>query len=212
MTKRKEFTEYAAPGVHSSVLSVLSGKNGRLLDAGCGEGALIKRVTESLPGIRCTGTDFTRQYFKGGSPFFVSDLNKGIAAKNATFDIVCAVEVIEHLENKYLLLSEAHRVLKKGGTLILTTPNVESVYSRLFFLFTGRFYAFLRGDTDPRGKGPGMSHTSPTLSWELEKLAGGKFRIERRLFNRVRLPFLRTIIPTNSPLLGEINVFVMEKI
>ncbi|MDF1527115.1 MAG: class I SAM-dependent methyltransferase [bacterium] len=45
-----------------------------------------------------------------------------------SFDLIICSEVIEHLPHRELFLSEAHRVLKKGGILILTTPNWMSWY------------------------------------------------------------------------------------
>ena len=56
---------------------------------------------------------------------------------DAAFDIVTCSEVIEHLENFRALLREAHRVLRPGGTLVLTTPNVLNAWSRLRYVASG---------------------------------------------------------------------------
>jgi ubiquinone/menaquinone biosynthesis C-methylase UbiE len=40
------------------------------------------------------------------------------------FDLVFHQDVVEHVKKPYLFLSEQYRVLKKGGTLILGTPNL----------------------------------------------------------------------------------------
>ena len=51
--------------------------------------------------------------------------------------MVTCSEVIEHLENYRAFVREAHRVLRPGGTLVLTTPNVLNAYSRLRYLASG---------------------------------------------------------------------------
>jgi SAM-dependent methyltransferase len=44
-----------------------------------------------------------------------------------TFDVVVAVEVLEHVQDDEAFVKEAHRVLKPGGTFIMTTPNGDFV-------------------------------------------------------------------------------------
>ena len=48
------------------------------------------------------------------------------------FDSVLAGELIEHLSEPALFMREARRVLKKGGLLLITTPNRRSLINRLF--------------------------------------------------------------------------------
>ncbi len=49
-------------------------------------------------------------------------------------------EGIEHLENPYVFLREISRILKDGGLLILTTPNIVSLRSRIRFMGSGFFH------------------------------------------------------------------------
>jgi len=53
----------------------------------------------------------------------VTDLNKRFPFKTNSIDTIIASEVIEHLECPFNLLRESYRILKKGGRLILSTPN-----------------------------------------------------------------------------------------
>lgn len=53
---------------------------------------------------------------------------------NDVFDVVFCGETIEHLIDPDHLLDEMHRVLKPGGLLILTTPNIANWYDRLMLL------------------------------------------------------------------------------
>lgn len=56
---------------------------------------------------------------------------------DAEFDLVTFSEVIEHVENYRALLREAFRVTTSGGVLVLTTPNVLNVNSRVRYLVSG---------------------------------------------------------------------------
>jgi len=73
------------------------------------------------------------------------DLNEFLPFRSRTFDAVNLVEVIEHIENQPRLIREICRVLKPGGRVLISTPNILNVFSRIRFLFTG----FLRGRVRP---------------------------------------------------------------
>ncbi len=53
---------------------------------------------------------------------------------NEKFDLVLAQEIVEHLANCGNLLRESRRVLKGGGYLYLTTPNLAGLIDRIFLL------------------------------------------------------------------------------
>lgn len=59
-----------------------------------------------------------------------------------TFDFVTCMEGIEHVINPNDLVREMSRIVKPGGHVIITMPNVQNFYSRLSFLFSGVFYQF----------------------------------------------------------------------
>lgn len=71
----------------------------------------------------CVGRKILR-VDKFGDPDRKVDFNEEILPfHNEAFDTIICSEVIEHLENPHQFLKQCHRVLKKGGKLILTTPN-----------------------------------------------------------------------------------------
>ena len=64
-------------------------------------------------------------------------MRRSLSYAYASFDVVLLIEVIEHLENHRIAISELARILKPGGVLILTMPNIMRLNSRLHFLFSG---------------------------------------------------------------------------
>ena len=118
--------------VHSYVGPILNrwlkkseGKS--LLDLGCGNGALTSKI-EKL-GLKCVGTDFSSSGIsiaKKAHPlvdFFQSTMDAPLPDEHhGKYDIVMAVEVIEHLLLPRQLFARAKEALKPGGTMIVTTP------------------------------------------------------------------------------------------
>ena len=123
-----------APGTQERVLSILKTMSpGRLLDAPAGEGALAERLRETHDVV---AVDIDEAYFKlSGVTFKKADLNQPLPFDNGYFDYVVSVEGIEHLENPFLCIREFARVLRPGGSLIISTPNIMSIKSRTRFFF-----------------------------------------------------------------------------
>src|SRR5262249_59989284 len=61
---------------------------------------------------------------------------------DGAFDAVVSLEGIEHLLSPARCLAEFCRVLRPGGRLVLTTPNVNNLQSRWHYLVAGRFSGF----------------------------------------------------------------------
>lgn len=69
------------------------------------------------------------------------DVMQGIPLEDATADFIICQEGIEHFSDQYKALKEFSRVLKNGGSLILTTPNYSNIRSKMsyFLAETERF-------------------------------------------------------------------------
>lgn len=108
------------------------------LDVGAGHGDLINLLRDKYE-ITSSACDYTDKLIKlKDVPVKVADLNvEQIPFVNSSFDLVTCTEVIEHLEHYRETIREMHRVLRPGGTLVITTPNILNLKSRIRFLIFG---------------------------------------------------------------------------
>lgn len=123
-----------ARGSHERVLELLrSVPPGRVLDVPSGGGPVVD-------GARAHGHDvveldlFPRPGIRG----VLADACAPLPFRDASFDVVVSMEGIEHFENQTGFLRECARVLKPGGMLLLTTPNVLHLSSRVSGFCTGQ--------------------------------------------------------------------------
>lgn len=136
---------YSLPKTNLVVLDLLRpalAGGAAVLDVGAGEGWLAARVLDDVRrrglDVRLEACDLVPEGFRvEGVPCRRADLAEGLPYDDAEFDAAYAVEVLEHLEDPWRFLREARRVLRSGGLLVLTTPNVLSVNSRLRYLLFG---------------------------------------------------------------------------
>lgn len=154
----------------------------RVVDLAAGEGAFS--VILARLGHDVYAVDASRENWKAPDiKLHIHDLDTEFADRilntDEKFDAVVAIEIIEHLENPFRFVRESAKLLKPGGHLFLTTPNVEAVYSRLIYLYTGRLNAFGSYETVR------PAHITPIFRWKLEMmLAEANFEIAYEGFNR----------------------------
>ncbi|HUY26555.1 MAG TPA: class I SAM-dependent methyltransferase [Candidatus Binataceae bacterium] len=103
------------------------------LDIGAGEGLSTAKLAER--GWRVIGVE--RRTKRRG--WVAADLNDNLPFRDAEFELVVMLEVIEHLADIPHALAEIARVLRPGGTVILSTPNRLNVTSRIHYLLTGYY-------------------------------------------------------------------------
>jgi 2-polyprenyl-3-methyl-5-hydroxy-6-metoxy-1,4-benzoquinol methylase len=123
--------------VRVRILTDLVGRNMKVLDLGCYEGsisALLKNKGNEITGVDLSFKALKFAQEKGVKPIN-ADLSVKLPFRDNVFDVVLAAEVIEHLYDLKGFLLEVKRVLKKEGTLILSTPNLASLGRRLFLFF-----------------------------------------------------------------------------
>ena len=101
-----------------------------LLDVGCGDGRLLFRYLKHIPQDFCgvEGAPSLRtKAEERGIKVYSYDLNGRWPFENDRFDVVFSSQVIEHVHNTRLFVEESFRVLKPGGTAIITSENLCSL-------------------------------------------------------------------------------------
>jgi 2-polyprenyl-3-methyl-5-hydroxy-6-metoxy-1,4-benzoquinol methylase len=110
-----------------------------VLDAPCGGSAALTLALKER-GFSAVGADVDLDAAtRLGKAFTPVNLDGPLPWQNETFDAVFSTEGIEHLENHFAFLREICRILKPGGTLVLTTPNITALRSRMRFFASGFF-------------------------------------------------------------------------
>jgi len=110
-------------------------KNGKILDLGCGTGdtlVLLKKL-----GWDVYGMDIDKNAISIGKKRGLNNLKLGTYKEldkypDNYFDAIRLYHVIEHLDNPSLCLNLIREKLKKGGELIMGTPNMGSLVSKIF--------------------------------------------------------------------------------
>ncbi len=103
----------------------------KVLDVGCADGSILAPLakTHELHGVDIS-EGLAAKARKFGIQVVVHDLEtKPLPYPDKTFDVVFSGETIEHHVDTDWMLSELNRVLKPGGILILTFPNIRTVLS-----------------------------------------------------------------------------------
>ena len=165
---------------------------GRALDLGAGQGALSCALRTR--GFEVTAADInTGQFRAEGVAHAKLDLNRPLPFPDRDFDLVLAVEILEHLESPRAFLREVFRVLRPGGLAVVSTPNITSLPSRVLFLATGCFDLFvptkrrLEDPLDAEADG----HISPVPGWLLRyHLREGGFEIEKTRYTMAYIPLV----------------------
>jgi len=111
----------------------------RILDAPCG-GAAALTLALRAQGFDTVGADIDPEAgARLRAAFEKTNLDAPLPWPDGGFDAVMSTEGIEHLENHFSFLSEIHRILRPGGILVLTTPNITALRSRVRFFGSGFF-------------------------------------------------------------------------
>jgi SAM-dependent methyltransferase len=108
-----------------------------ILDVGCGEGITLERIVKKFPHRKILGIDDSAEKIQIchnlGLPARLGTAYE-LAFEADSFDCCLLLEVIEHLQDPLRAFGEIHRVLRKGGLLLLIFPN-DPVFKVARFCF-----------------------------------------------------------------------------
>jgi SAM-dependent methyltransferase len=105
-----------------------------ILDLGCGDGEAAQVAAKRSPGHRMIGIDWSAGNLNLARRRGLAVLQAGVGPQlpvaSEAADVVIMSELIEHLVDTDSALDEVRRVLKPGGSLLLSTPNLAAWYNR----------------------------------------------------------------------------------
>jgi len=191
--------ELAFPQLHAEVLKIFESlPRGVVFDGACGNGILSRNLKKM--GFQVFSTDITvRDNLQKGLGLYQSDLNRGLAHNNARFDYCVCLETIEHLENPWHFIRELARILKPGGRLILSTPNIDYLSCKICFLLNGSFHPFFND-----WQYEVIGHITPLSKTGLKRiLTKYGFKVEEMTYNRYRIPYFKKASPIRLGIFGE---------
>lgn len=122
------------------ILELLRETNGdKLLDIGCAGGAFSLECAKMLGAKEICGIEIDENRAKEaenrGIRVFAMDASNTFPFKDEYFDVIVANQVLEHVLDVDNMLRESYRVLKQGGVVVLSTPNLCSLLQRILILF-----------------------------------------------------------------------------
>lgn len=166
----------AIPGTHEKAVARFKRESGSLrdkkaLDLGCGNGYLSYLLETENADV--FAIDLGNRKSFDDIEYHQCDVTQdSLPYDNNFFDVIFAVEVLEHFDSHTFVMNNIYQKLKSGGVLVATTPNVCSLKSRLRFLIQGTMYSFpnlAANDYDPA-----RQHTMPVpaniYQWKLHQI------------------------------------------
>lgn len=129
---------FAHEAIYETVERLLgdTSSRGRLLDVPAGEGALAVRLGRMGYSVACC--DLYPEIFRlDGIEIRSGNLDSRLPYDDHLFDCIVCVEGLEHIENPSNAISEFSRLMKAGGRLIVSVPNIMNIEERLKWLISG---------------------------------------------------------------------------
>ncbi len=111
-------------------------KGARVVDVGCGVGygtVELAREAHLVIGLDQDQEALTLagQRYQANNLLWVQGVADSLPFRDASVDLICCFQVLEHLQQPERFLQEARRILAADGILLLTTPNRSAVFSGL---------------------------------------------------------------------------------
>jgi len=130
----KANTSKGTVGVILSMLKNLP--KGKVLDTPAGAGAISRLLAKKGHDVVAFEMD-EGEFAAKEVTLIMGDMNQPLPFRDDSFDYIVCIDGIEHLENPYFAIREFAEILKSGGELFISTPNISAFRSRARYLLTG---------------------------------------------------------------------------
>jgi 2-polyprenyl-3-methyl-5-hydroxy-6-metoxy-1,4-benzoquinol methylase len=137
---REQLPVYACHKTHERAAEMFAGwpRTGRVLEMAAGSGSFARRLAEL--GFSVEACDLYPEQFRVPEiRVTFADLSERLPFDDASFEYLSCLEGIEHLEDQFAFVRECWRVLRPGGRVLISTPNILGLASRWRFFWTGFF-------------------------------------------------------------------------
>lgn len=109
--------------------------SGKLLDVGCSSGEFMYFARRK--GFDTYGVELNRrtaEIAKANNPNVYNGFLQDIKFNNEFFDIIFLGDIIEHVNSPHDFIDECKRILRKGGMIVISTPNLDCLWSKSTFI------------------------------------------------------------------------------
>lgn len=145
-------------GLHNEIFRIIATLPGHdVVDVGAGRGAMSLRLHDA--GYYVAAIDI-RDDWQHNVAYMQADLNSSDWGIPQEYDIAVSIETIEHLENPRAFLRGIKKIIKPGGHIVLSMPNIENPISKFWFLLRGQFALFRKEDLS-------YGHINPMTEFEV---------------------------------------------
>lgn len=185
VTDQLAIPENTSRNTHNVVEELLGevAKRNLILDLPCGEGAFTQRML--VKGADVFSADCLNIIQLPHARFSCANMDERLPYADATFDAVICIDGIEHIERPFDFIRECRRIIRQGGVLIISTPNLSALRSRWRYLLTG-FHQGEKSPLDEANQTP-YHHKSLVSFPELRyRLHANGFRVAAVRTNRVK--------------------------
>jgi SAM-dependent methyltransferase len=116
----------------------------KMIDFPAGNG-ITSAIIRDIGALPLSFDLFPEYFVQEGIECMQADAETGLPVPDGSADAVICQEGIEHFNDQLKVLKEFNRVLAKGGTLLITTPNYSNLRAKLSYLFSEneRFLSFM---------------------------------------------------------------------
>ncbi len=217
----------AAPNTHNRVyelvqhyLGEMRGK--KVCDLPCGAGAFSARLGKLGAQVKAVDIEAVEPFYFDPARRVLADANCTLPFADGEFDAMVSIEGIEHLENPSFFMRECARLVKPGGLVFISTPNVDSYRSRRSAHIHG-FHKYFKPVSAEQKMAYHLHPIDMTFvrgaarrsGLEIIEVAVNRMHGKSMLSEILRPLFTRKLPPELSspiPYYGEVIIYVLRKI